>query len=349
VKRSRCITIGWDIGGVSTKAARLVCRGDGIPSLRTADQYFEIWKGKERLPSVLRTLGRALGPADAMAVTITAELSDVFPTKAEGVRYVVQCVRRAFPDLPIYGLDVDGSFVDLRRPLPDPGALGATNWLATARLLGNFRPSCLLVDIGSTTTDITPILAGQVAARGRTDTERLLAGELVYTGVLRTPVSAITAALPLGGRLCPVATEYFAISADVYRILGRLKARDYSCPPPDGRSVSQVAARRRLARMVCADLESLPEREVLRMARYVYEQQRGQIIQAMRRVLRRHRGRTLPVIATGLGTFLVRDCARAVGVPVESVTEHLGRAAARHAPPVGAAYLLAQWLAEKEP
>ena len=347
MKGSACVTIGWDIGGVSTKAARLLYHQRRIKTLQTADQYFEIWKGKERLPSVLRTLSKALGPADAMAVTMTAELSDVFPTKTHGVRSVVRCVRKAFPDLPIYGLDVNGAFVDLCRPLTDPLSLAATNWLATATLLARSRPNCLLVDIGSTTTDIIPILEGRIVARGRSDTDRLLAGELIYTGVLRTPVSAITAVLPLRYARCPVASEYFAISGDVYRILGRLEPRDYSCSTPDGRGKSQAAARRRLVRMVCADAMDLSGREVIGMARFVHETQRAQIVEAMRRVVRRHRRRTLPVIATGLGTFLVRDCARTLGWPVENIAVWLGASAARHTPPVGAAYLLAEWLTER--
>ncbi len=338
------ITVGWDIGGVATKAARLVYRRGGIGSLRTADEYFEVWKGKERLPSVLQTLSAELGPADAMAVTMTAELSDAFPNKADGVRYVVRCVRRAFPDLPIYGLDAGGDFVDLRRPLNDPLALAATNWLAAAKLLARFRPNCLLVDIGSTTTDIVPILEAQVVARGRSDGDRLLAGELVYTGVLRTPVSAITPVLPLRRGLCPVATEYFAISGDVYRLLGSLGPRDYSCPTPDGRGTSRAAAQRRLARMVCADADTLSREEIIGMARYVLERQRAQIMEAMRRVVRRNRRRALPVITAGLGNFLARDCARALGWPVEDIAKPLGGAAARHTPPVAAAYLLAEWL-----
>ncbi len=346
MKHSGPITLGWDIGGVSTKAARLVFRENRIGSIRTADQYFEIWKGKGRLPSVLRKLFTKLGPADAMAVTMTAELSDVFSTKAEGVRYVVRCMQRAFPDLPMYGLDTGGGFVDLRRPLSDPLALAATNWLATATFLTRFRPTCLLVDIGSTTTDIIPILDGRVVARGRSDTDRLLTGELVYVGVLRTPISAITSALPLRRNLCPVATEYFAISGDVYRILGYLGLRDYYCSTPDGQGTSLAAARRRLARMICADVESLSEQEVMRMARFVHQKQRVQVMDAMGRVARRHRWRAIRVITVGLGSFLARDAARALGWPVEHIVKVLGQMAIRHAPPIGAACLLAEWLEE---
>ncbi|MFQ5960369.1 MAG: hydantoinase/oxoprolinase family protein [Candidatus Methylomirabilales bacterium] len=344
MKRSGPVTVGWDIGGVTTKAARLVYRRDRIGSLRMVEQYFEIWKGKDRLPSVLRKLFSKLEPADAMAITMTAELSDVFSSKREGVRYIVRCLHRAFPDLPIFGLDTRGRFVDLSRSLKDPLALAATNWLATAKLLARFRPTCLLVDIGSTTTDITPILNGQVVARGRSDTDRLLAAELIYTGVLRTPVSAITSALPLRRNLCPVASEYFAISADVYRILGILGPRHYYCPTPDGKGTGRAAARRRLARMVCADVKSLSEREVIGMARYVYEKQRARVVEAIRRVAKTHRRRVFPVIAAGLGSFLARDAARALGWPVEDIARPLGKMATRHTPPISAAYLLAEWL-----
>lgn len=342
------VTVGWDIGGVTTKAARLVYKQGRIRSLRMVDAYFEIWKGKARLPSVLSKLFRELGPADAMAVTMTAELSDVFRTKADGVRYVVRCVQQAFPRLPLYGLDADGGFVDLRRPLDDSLALAATNWLATAKLLAKFRPTCVLLDIGSTTTDIIPILKGRVVATGRSDTDRLLAGELVYTGVLRTPVNAVTPVLPLRRKLCPVAAEYFAISGDVYRILGYLKPRHYSCPTPDEQGTSRKAACRRLARMVCADAQTLSEKEVMRMARYVYEKQRTQVVDAMSRVARRHGRRAGPIITAGLGSFLARDAARVLRWPVENIAKVVGKMATRHTPPIGAAYLLAEWLEKRK-
>ena len=67
--------------------------------------------------------------------------------------------------------------------------------------------------------------AETVTARGRTDVERLLAGELVYTGALRTNVAAVLSHVPLGGKPCPVSSELFAISADARRRALRLAAR----------------------------------------------------------------------------------------------------------------------------
>ena len=57
----------------------------------------------------------------------------------------------------------------------------------------------LFVDIGTTTTDIIPIVGGVVVACGRTDPERLASGELLYTGAVRTPVEAIAQHVRVGG------------------------------------------------------------------------------------------------------------------------------------------------------
>ena len=60
-------------------------------------------------------------------------------------------------------------------------------------------PTCVLFDVGTTSADLIPIVNGQVVAQGRTDPERLLSGELVYTGALRTPAEAVApTGSPLG-------------------------------------------------------------------------------------------------------------------------------------------------------
>ncbi len=70
-----------------------------------------------------------------------------------------------------------------------------------------------------------PIAAGTVVVEGRTDVERLLAGELVYTGALRTNIAAVLSHVPIGGRPCPVTSELFAIAADAHLLRGEPVAR----------------------------------------------------------------------------------------------------------------------------
>ena len=99
--------VGWDIGGVHTKAVWLPDGEQG--ELRSSSRVFEIWRAGEKLPDVLRCVYDSLGIGrpDAMAVTMTAELVDVFESKRQGVLFVLKTLRRTFPDTPIFLLSLD--------------------------------------------------------------------------------------------------------------------------------------------------------------------------------------------------------------------------------------------------
>src|SRR5262249_22201929 len=242
---------------------------------------FEIWRAKGDLHALLLAMAAELPAADATAVTMTAELSDAFRTKREGVGFVLDAVTGVGPE-PVWVLTTAGAFVDVPPARARPPEVAAANWSATASLVARHVPAAaILVDVGSTTADVVPIQAGRVTARGRTDPERLLAGELVYTGVLRTPVAAIVPRVPLRGGQCPVAWEWFAVSGDVHVLLGDLGAEDYTCPTPDGRPATPEYAVERLARVVCADVEMLGAEEIRAIAQAVAEAQERQVAAAI--------------------------------------------------------------------
>src|SRR3954453_21088309 len=83
-------TLAMDIGGANTKAAWF----EGT-SLRTVSRPFEIWRDREALATVLREVAAEAGPADSVAITMTAELSDAFRTKREGVAFVLDAAEDA--------------------------------------------------------------------------------------------------------------------------------------------------------------------------------------------------------------------------------------------------------------
>ncbi|MCS7311558.1 MAG: H4MPT-linked C1 transfer pathway protein [Acidobacteria bacterium] len=337
------LIVGWDVGGVHTKAAALEYESGAVPDVRVVARPFEIWRAKDRLPDLLRKVLAELTdrPPQAMALTMTAELSDVFRTKREGVRFVLDSVGAAFPEIPVYVLSLAGEWVPRAEAYGRPLDFAADNWLATALYAADVYRDALVLDVGSTTTDVIPVRDGQVAALGRTDLDRLLHGELVYTGVLRTPLAAIVRSVPLRGRFCPVSSEYFAVTGDVYLVLGRIRPEDYTCPTPDGRPPTAEFARERLARLVCADVEELTPAEVDALAAYVYESQLWQLEAAVRQVRSRLGDRAdLPVLPLGAGAFLAEEVARRIGLPLLDLPPAWGPAGGRVAPCVAAAYLL---------
>jgi probable H4MPT-linked C1 transfer pathway protein len=298
-------TVGWDIGGVQVKAARVESHAGVVGHVQTAVRPFEVWRGRELLPEVLRDVAAELEleATTPLALTMTAELSDAFRTKREGVVFVMDAVRDAFPENAVVVLDCHGDFAVLRDARARPLEFAATNWVASALLAASRVAECILVDVGSTTTDIVPVREGRLVCEGRTDLSRLSAGELVYTGVLRTNPNTLTATVPVRGRQCRVAAEQFALMADAYVLVGRLRAEDYTCSTPDGRGTAPNTCAERLARVVCADTEMLGDVEIRNVARYLVERQLQVVSDP-------------PLAAAGAGAFLAMEVAGRLGLDV---------------------------------
>jgi probable H4MPT-linked C1 transfer pathway protein len=327
--------IGLDVGGANTKAVWL-----GGSERRAVARPFEVWRDREALTGVLREVVAAVAPeaVDAVALTTTAELSDAFRTKREGVEFVLDAAEAALGGPELLAFTTAGEVVPFAEARARAPEVAAANWLASALAIAAVYPDALMIDVGSTTADIVPIARGRVAAGGRTDLDRLLAGELVYTGALRTNLAAIASRVPVRGGWCPVASELFAISADVHLILGHLAAGEYTCATPDGRAVTIEFARERVARLVCADAEQLAGEEIDAIAEFLHREQVRQIEAAAGRVSGALDGDP-PVVPLGAGAFLAREAAARLG---RAVVELPWSAAEREAAPAaGLAELLA--------
>ncbi|MGE0593552.1 MAG: hydantoinase/oxoprolinase family protein [Vicinamibacterales bacterium] len=338
---ARSAVVGWDIGGSNTKAVRV--RAGRVEVVRAV--AFEVREAPGALAQVLRDLAGtlAVGPGDWHAVTMTAELSRTFRTKREGVAAVLAAIEEAVGPAPIRVFTVDGRFVEVAEARHAPLAVAAANWAATAHLVASHHPDALLVDIGTTSTDIVAIVGGAVCAMGTTDPERLLSGTLVYTGALRTPVEAVVRQVPLWQGMAGVAAEGFALTGDVHLWRGDLAAEAYTVPTPDGRPVTRAAAGERIARMVCGDTEMLHAPDIDGIAAAVADAQVAQVAAALDGVRARHPGLRVAVV-TGLGGFIGERAARAAGLEVVALADHLGAAGARCAPAAAVALLLCDGL-----
>src|SRR5690242_20235256 len=262
---------------------------------------------------------------------MTAELSQMFRTKREGVSFVLDTMTRAFPSASLHVFTVDNRFLSPADALNEPLAVAASNWAATASIAALDHPNALLVDIGTTTTDIIPIVHGRPAAVGNTDPARLASGELVYTGALRTPVEAIIQHVPLGASRAGVSAESFALIGDVHVWRGDLAPNDYTVATPDQRPATREYAGERLARVVCADREMLVTDGISAIADAVADAQVDLIAQAIARVRDRHPALRLAVII-GLGAFIADRAARHAGLDVTRLADTLGTDASRCAP-----------------
>jgi probable H4MPT-linked C1 transfer pathway protein len=338
--------LGWDVGGANIKAARVAPGNVSPPSI--VEHPFALWREPDRLAAVLVEIAARLGDSPGvttMAVTMTAELADCFATKRDGVTFVLDAFGAAFPGVEPWVYGVDGRFRLADEARQRPLEVAAANWRASATLVARTVGDALFIDVGSTTTDIIPILAGHVVVEGTTDPARLQSGELVYTGALRTPLCAMVRSVPFNGARCRVAAEHFAIAADVHLWLGRIDESGYSCETPDGRGRSRSEAGARLARMICADLDMLGPADITLIAEHAARAQVVQIRRGIRQVMRRL-GPACPAIAVlaGQGAFIAKSAAGEAGLSTRDLATEIGSAAARSAPAAAVAHLLRDML-----
>jgi len=334
---------GWDVGGVHLKAARCDWSGDprraaragaapdrGRPSggLAWRLEPFAVWREPQELAGRLGALARDLGaaPGSAHAVTMTAELSDIFPDRAAGVQTILTAARQALGDHLVV-LDVDGELIAAPVAASRPERVAAANWMATATLAADLLGDGLLIDTGSTTTDIVPLAAGRPAPSARDDTGRLGCGELVYTGALRTPPAALADRVPLGDGACRTAPEHFTTMADAYVLLGRIDAADYTVETADGRGRSRAECAARLARLVAAGPGDLGEAALLRIAAFLEERQVLLIAEAIGEVIRRM-DRPSRALVAGAGAWLAAAAARRAGLEPTPLAQAAGFEAA---------------------
>lgn len=336
------VTLGWDIGGAHLKLARI--ESGKVAAVRQL--ACPLWLGLDRLTGAI---DEALSgwPAPARhALTMTAELSDLFPDRASGVRAILETMGQRL-GAPVAVYASDGGFLDAEAAAAAPECVASVNWHATAQLVATALGDGLLADIGSTTTDLVPLVGGVVAAAGVSDAERLACDELVYRGVVRTPVMALARRVSIAGERVGVMAELFATSADLFRLTGDLPEDADRQPSADGRGKSLAESRARLARMVGRDAGELPEVVWDRLARDLAGLIRREIAQAARRVLARAGVlQAAPVIGAGAGRFLAASLARNLGRPyrdyatlIPAADERVAAAASVCAPAVAVALL----------
>lgn len=298
------VIVGWDIGGAHAKAC-LMERGRIVD---VAQWTCPLWQGLEHLD-------RALAEAQARwpqmagarhALTMTGEMVDLFEHREQGVQRIAEQVARRLGAVRCYAGEAGWVHVQ------DAGAqwaqIASANWLATASHAARAVDEGVLVDIGSTTTDLVALRGGRVITPARSDADRLASGELVYHGVVRTPLCALGPRIAFRGRMLNVMNEFFATTADAYRLTGELDPAHDLHPPADGGAKDMEATRRRLARMIGLDARDATPAEWLQMAHAWRAAQVAELGGQLRRVAELHAlSDEAVVISAGCGDFLVPD------------------------------------------
>ncbi len=321
------IVIGLDIGGANIKAVKVECYRDEVKVLSILREYFPLWiYGRKGLEDKLKEIKESIVGNEKYYVSIcmTAELSDVYRVKKDGVEHIVKLSMDIFNNaIDIGFVSTDKTLVSGNEAIDNYLKVAGANWAASAWFLERYSKrwgveNSVFIDIGSTTATLIPIINGKTCIRGFTDPEKLTVGELIYTGVLRSNVVGIVSKIPLKGLYTRICNEKFALIGDIHLVLGNISSNEYTTETADGRGKSVDEAMERIARIPCGDKLMINSFEIKEIARYVYESQIYMVFEALMQIRSYIASLGLDpsifkAIIAGIGKFLAREAAIRAG------------------------------------
>jgi probable H4MPT-linked C1 transfer pathway protein len=304
-------TAGYDVGGAHLKVA--LAEDGRIIAVRQI--ACPLWKGLEALDAAFAEAEPLTARADRHAVTMTGELCELFPDRRTGVASILERLETILPPGIRIWMGRRG-FGSLGEAHADPTSVASANFLASATLVGRKLTDALLVDMGSTTTDIIAIAGGRPAPHGVTDGERLETGELVYTGLTRTDVSVVAQRATFRGRAQRLAAGGFANMADTRRILGTLPVDVDQHATLDGRGTSVQESIARFARCFGRDAADAAGEDWQACAREIADRQIAEVHAAIQEVLSASALPSgAPIVAAGIGAAEIMALATRLGHP----------------------------------
>ena len=302
--------VGLDIGGAHLKIARILSDGS-IASLRQI--VCPLWRGIDQLAVAYRSAASSMSISDdTHIVTMTGELSDSFPNREQGAHSILSAIdhllKRAF-----WVYASDRGIID-NRTITDLRTVASMNWRASAEWLMCRCREGILVDMGSTTTDLVPFKSGRLAVRGYDDADRMQHRELIYSGISRTPIMAIADHFMIDATSYPIMAEKFATTADVYRILEQLDEDVDLYPASDNAEKTVIASASRLERMFGLDWSGdLASTRIKASA--IAELQQQKIGRALVALWEREQlADSACIIGAGAGYKIVRGIAKSLGL-----------------------------------
>lgn len=301
--------LGLDVGGANLKL--VIVNSD----IRYQTVYYPLWK-RENLYTLSDKLREICNEVklDVVCTVMTAEICDTFRKKDYGVEFIENTVKRAFPEAKHYFINLSGELKEEAKPRME---FAAANWVASVKFLTNLSDSFIFVDIGTTTTDIIPVKGKILAAKN--DYYRLRRGELVYLGMLRTPVFHV---LKYSRVLhAPLIPEFYACVGDALLLTGDIKSKDYICETPDGRGISRKECMQRIARQFCCDAHELGN-----LVMDVAYEIRDELVRSISTALdwQAEKWQIDEVFACGKGDFIVREAARSSGLKCRLIRDEFG-------------------------
>lgn len=307
--------VGLDIGGAHLKWVTIETTVTDNPTIIAGNErFFPFWTDHAKFANVLREILDEAGDHSCIAVTMTAELADCFLSKQAGVAFIVNSIE-SIATVDVFYYQTNGQLVDASEAITHWKRTAASNWHATACFLARRHDALngMVVDVGSTTTDLIPVYNGRPVLEEQTDLDRLKNGQLLYAGVGRTPLMSLLSNIAFDdGTSADIARELFATMDDALLYLGETPEQPDDVASADHQPRTRMAAKRRLARVVCADESELDDASVLQVARQARAALCQRICSAFKKLMMDHHELPAKFLLAGSGQAIAAEVIKGI-------------------------------------
>lgn len=256
----------------------------------------------------------------------------------QGTTTIMQTLARYSTRNPTLAVDVCGNLYPINNVAQAPERFVCSNVAVTASLVAKLCSNALVLDMGSTSTDLIPIVDGTFEEL--LPTARLLSSAVLYLGVIRTPLQAVVSHLPYQGELLPVVGETIAAVADALVLTEDVSIDQYTMPTWDSGTKDVAGCTRRLAKLIAMNTHNFPQQAATFMAQYVREELLHKVVAAMYKVISKNPAMQ-QAFYTGIGSSILATACDRLGIRSDRLEKVLGLPLGiEYTPAVGACLLL---------
>ncbi len=330
--------LGIDIGGAHLKIIGL--DKDGIVIFAEYSSC-RVWEGTKFLGKLFKDLNN-LFPRKTLkcAITITAEMCDNFKDRKEGFKKIIKLCQILEFKKYFY---VNNSQIFKKKP--KYSEFISMNWHSIGRFLENKVDNAILLDFGSTTTDLVCIKDNRIANEYFDDFLRINNYELKYTGFTRTPLYGITHEIKSTNNVQKIIPENFSESSDIYRVLNKLDKKNDVDKTSDNRGKTKKESLIRISRNFGFDYKILFKKKIEKICNEISSIQLYSIYEAMNKLQKKFQIKKPTIIVSGIGQDVLSDYLKKKGIKTIYLHKFLRKSklnkkASFHAPALSIALIL---------
>ena len=292
--------IGWDIGGSNTKISIIKSN-----KAKSEVHEIELWRdaGLSKLKKLISDLGTNQN-GTYHGITLSGEMCDIFPSRENGINTILSFFKKFSSNTYVYS---SSGFIKLHK-IREHKKVASMNWYSVGEMISKKIDNCIIINMGSTTTDFIMIKNNTIINKREDDFTGINNDELLYTGFLRSPIYALTDEVRVNMISYKVIPENFSSMADIYQILKIIDIKyDYSSRA-DRRSKTILNSYKRVARSFGFDFKHNHKKIIEKLCQEIMHIHITKIYRSLRIIIKKnsYKNNNVKIIGLGIGITLIK-------------------------------------------